>query len=464
MYCDDGEADLQFIHFGSNASFIQRTTDLFNEQTGNLMGHTLRVVTVTYFPYMDFNRDNEEPGTSVTPKDSVDTRLLTTFTRTLNFTYEIYEDPEKAFGREKEGKFDGMIGQLQREEADFCTISAPSTKRMKVVQYLWAYPADLMTVISLKPSLLPKHLSLIRPFERELWFAVVVSVVAWGVILWLLQRAWRWVSRGRGVRLSTAFMYGWGALLEQPHYDPSISTSGRMLVGWWLVFSLIITTAYRSSMVAHMTVQGMSQPLETFNDLVKQDGWSWGTEPWLLSGVLSDYFSKHNHPVIQEIYKKMEVLVAEEALKKVLKGGYSLIDFENYIAIIIAAHYTDVYGNTPFFVSKKGFAVISSYGWSFRKGAPFYLRFSQLMHRLEDAGIVNHWIQDTLDRRVRQIRKATDLKPQANQRIVSQEDNIRVVLGLQHLQGAFYLLLLGSGVSIIVLIGENLAPQHSKLS
>lgn len=73
------------------------------------------------------------------------------------------------------------------------------------------------------------------------------------------------------------------------------------------MFSLIITTAYRSSMVAHMTVQGMSQPLETFEDLVKQDGWRWGTEPWLLSGVLSDYFSKHTDPVIHQIYKKMEV-------------------------------------------------------------------------------------------------------------------------------------------------------------
>lgn len=61
-----------------------------------------------------------------------------------------------------------------------------------------------------------------------------------------------------------------------------------------------------------------------------------------------------------------QVLVATEALKKVLAGGYSLIDFENYIAIIIATHYTDFYGNTPFFVSKKGFSIISSYGWSFR--------------------------------------------------------------------------------------------------
>lgn len=82
-----------------------------------------------------------------------------------------------------------------------------------------------------------------------------------------------------------------------------------MLAGWWLVFSLIITTGYRSSLIAHLTVQGKTKPIETLEDLVNADSWRWGTEPWLLRGIPHDYYSKHTHPVVMEIHRRMEVTI-----------------------------------------------------------------------------------------------------------------------------------------------------------
>ena len=80
-----------------------------------------------------------------------------------------------------------------------------------------------------------------------------------------------------------------------------------MLVGWWLVFCLIITTGFRSSLVAHLTIQAKTPTLDTFNDLVNEDSWSWCTEPWLYKGAAYEYFSKHTDPVVNEIYKHMKV-------------------------------------------------------------------------------------------------------------------------------------------------------------
>ncbi|KAG7162356.1 Glutamate receptor ionotropic, delta-1-like 13, partial [Homarus americanus] len=359
------------------------------------MGHRLSIVSVPHFPYMDFDRDIE-PGSIIIAKDSIDTRLIHTFAAKLNFTFEHRAEPELTWGLEKNGTFNGMIGQLQREETDFCTIAGPTPERLKVVDYLRGYPSDPMTVTSLKPSLLPQHLSLIRPFEGELWGALLASVVAWGVLMWLMQRAWQWVVRGRGVKFSTALLYGWGALLEQPPPNPSVSDSGRLLVGWWLVFCLVITTGFRSSLIAHLTVQGKTVPIESFEDLVKLNNWKWGTEPWLLKGVPYDYFSKHTDPVVQTIFKHMEKVSAEEGLQKVKAGGYSLIDWENYLSIVIASYYTDDRGNTPFYISKQGISIMAAFGWGFRKGAPFYRRFSQLMFRLEDAGVINHWTKEVI--------------------------------------------------------------------
>ncbi|XP_071533351.1 glutamate receptor ionotropic, delta-2-like [Panulirus ornatus] len=367
LYCNTGQQGVQLINIWNLTLAFQNTSNLFKDLLQNFMGHKFRIVTTPHFPYMDYHWMNREESNRVTPRDSLDVRLINAFSRTLNFTFEIFAEPDRTFGDEVEdGIFNGMIGQLQREETDFSTILAPTPGRLKVVEFLRGYPADKMVVTSLKPALLPARLALIRPFSEELWLAVVASVVAWGVLLWLLQKAWWWLVGGPRVRFSTALLYGWGALLEQPPHDPSISTSGRLLVGWWLVFCLVITTGFRSSLIAHLTIQGRSGTLDTFKDLVEKDGWRWCTEPWLYGGATYEYFSRHPDSVVKQIHEGMEVLLVDEALRKVSQGGYSLIDFKILITVVIASRYTDTMGNTPFYISNHGISVFAASGWGIR--------------------------------------------------------------------------------------------------
>ncbi|XP_069951439.1 uncharacterized protein [Cherax quadricarinatus] len=306
LYCYNGEPDVQLVHQKSLTFPGQANNVLFQDQLQDFSGHKFRVGTVAYFPYIDYKMDSNEPGSRVTLKDSLDTRLLSTFSTKLNFTYDIREDPERSWGVWNNGVFNGMIGHLQREEIDFCTESAPTPERLMTVEYARGYPSDLMVVASLKPTLLPQYLSFVRPFTGELWVALLVSVVVWSVIMWLLLRAWQWVVSGREVKFKTVIMFGWGVLLGQPPPDPSTNVSGQVLVGWWLLFSLVVTTGYSSSLVAHLTVQGTSPPLETLQDILKQHNWKWGTESSLYKGAVIEYFSKHTDPVVKEINQKME--------------------------------------------------------------------------------------------------------------------------------------------------------------
>ncbi|XP_071533863.1 probable glutamate receptor [Panulirus ornatus] len=452
LYCRSGQMDIKLNRQWNMDMNISDTKHLFYGEMHNMMGHKLDIVTVMRFPYIFFTRDTEAPGTTVTLQDSLDARLIKVFAQALNFTFEIREDPDRSWGLETEkGVHGGMVGHLQREESDLCTAVGPTPARMKILEYLRGYDSDVMAVISLKPSLLPEHLSLIRPFEGELWLAVVVSVVAWGVILWLLQRAWWWVAGGPGVRFNTALLYGWGALLERPPSDPSTNTSGQVLLGWWLVFCLVVNTAYRSSLIAHMTVQGKSKPIETFEDVVNQDGWRWGSEPWPYKGLPLLYFTEHKNPTIRKIYQHMEMMGVDDALSKVLAGSFSLIHWKIYTTIIISSRYTDSRGHTPFYISKQGASIMSSIGWGTRKGAPFYPRFKKVFSRLEDAGLISYLKKDVINRRIRENRNEATLDLQ----VTPSEESSQVVLGMQHMQGAFYLLFLGYGVSLLTLLGET---------
>ncbi|XP_053641763.2 glutamate receptor U1-like [Cherax quadricarinatus] len=444
------------MYRGSITSLVSHTEDLLQEQLSNLMGHKFRVVALRHFPFMDYQTVTKEPGSAIIPTDCMDTRFLNIFSAKLNFTYYIYEQRESQWGVPTDGVFDGMIGELQREETDFCLIAAPTPERLRVTEYARAYPSTDLVIVSLKPTLLPEFWAFFRPFKGELWLGLLVSVVVWGVTLWLLQRAWHWASGGRGQDFITALMYGWGALLQTPPSDPSVNVSGQVLVGWWLVFCLIIGTAFTSSLIAHLTVQEKSPTLETFQDLLNQQNWKWGTEKWLLSGVPLEYFSRHFDPVVQQIYKKMQILPVDEALKNVAQGSFSFITFKEYVSIIIASRYADSLGNTPFYISKTSVSMMAAFGWCIRKGAPFYPRFSQLMRRLEDSGVTAYWRQDVIARRVRENRETAALQAMAPEIYTANEDKRQVVLGLNHLKGAFYLLLVGCGVAFLILVGENL--------
>lgn len=80
-----------------------------------------------------------------------------------------------------------------------------------------------------------------------------------------------------------------------------------MLVGWWLVYCLLICTAYKSTLISHLTVQEFTKPIETIEDLVKAADHTWSIEPWLLTGIPREYFSRHSDPVVKKVYKEMEV-------------------------------------------------------------------------------------------------------------------------------------------------------------
>lgn len=50
------------------------------------MGHTLKVVTLSYFPFVAYDQDNVGPDGLLSPVDSLDTRILNTIAAHLNFT------------------------------------------------------------------------------------------------------------------------------------------------------------------------------------------------------------------------------------------------------------------------------------------------------------------------------------------------------------------------------------------
>ncbi|KAK8747100.1 hypothetical protein OTU49_016993, partial [Cherax quadricarinatus] len=175
LFCNNGEAGIKVIN-KVNFSMMSHLEDTqFIDESHNFMGHRMRFAVIRYFPYSDYTPLTEEAGSLVLFRDCVDARLVMVLSSLLNVSMEIREVPERSWGTENNGIFNGMLGYFQQEEIDIGGPLGSTEERMKVVEFAGAYQADVISLVSLQPTPLPQHMSIIRPFTGSLWLALLVS-------------------------------------------------------------------------------------------------------------------------------------------------------------------------------------------------------------------------------------------------------------------------------------------------
>ncbi|XP_071536194.1 uncharacterized protein [Panulirus ornatus] len=152
----------------------------------------------------------------------------------------------------------------------------------------------------------------------------------------------------------------------------------------------------------------------------------------------------------------MQYAPEEEQFRRVLAGGYSYITFKFPALPSVAATYTNKQGYTPIHISRTEYPPFAGDGWGFRIGAPYRRCISRMMFRLKEGGLINYWLDDVIANHVRNTANTRDDEEKTQDKNLQAEEGQRV-LGLDHLQGAFYLLFLGCGVAFVFLLVENLA-------
>ncbi|XP_066937275.1 glutamate receptor-like [Macrobrachium rosenbergii] len=354
------------------------------------------------------------------------------------------------------GTWNGASGVIQRQEADFSTATSIFLERLIMSDFKQAYPADPFIIVSLKPQLLPQYLVIIRPYKVSVWIAILAVIIVWGLSLWAIQTAHSYYAKKDSMSLTTAIFFSFAVILEDPPSRPPSNFLGQMLVGWWLAVCFLLSTGYRSSLVAHLTAQGKTEPIDNYNDLVAKPQWRWGCDEVVLYGVADSYFRQSTTPVIKQVAKKVESVSVNTGLKKVLDGWYSLLTSRNRIRTEIEPKYANNYGQTPFYLSKQGYDLTPGLGWMFRKGAPFLPRFAKLTDRLIEGGIINYWLKNVMASNARSARKGNKQEnKQAQTTDDTTADETKIILRMGHMIGVFLTYLVGVLISTLAFVVEN---------
>ncbi|XP_068220949.1 uncharacterized protein [Palaemon carinicauda] len=409
LYCKNGTS--RILHISSWPVETDVTWDvtwemkMISDEGRDLQGHLLRIVGTIYYPFTDMKPITEQPDSLMTLLDSLDKRLLEVLSNVLNFKYEVQLPSDRLPGYNRGNKgWTGKIGDIQDNLADICLPTAPSAERLKIIDFTKSFDGDGLVIVSLKPEVLPQYLIITRPFAVDVWIYLITSILIWGASLWALQKAVSSFGKGKPISFSESMFYSWAVMLEDPPMQTPSSVSGQMMVGWWLVASLLISTGFRSSLVAHITVPGKTKPLNSFTDMIKRPNYRWGIDS-RVHGFAISIFGNNPDPVVQYVGKSLEVSNLEDGLKRTSTGSFSLMATKRGLITYIMSNYADKYGQTPFYLSKQSFTMSYESGWGFRKGAPFYPLLTSTLARLTESGITQYWMDDLLAYRSQRAEK-----------------------------------------------------------
>ncbi|XP_041986304.1 glutamate receptor 1-like [Aricia agestis] len=209
----------------------------------------------------------------------------------MEITFEIKFVVDGKYGKENPqaaGGWDGMVGELVRQEVDL--VIAPLTmtvSREAVVDFSkpflsFSEPHDPDE----NPDLITMF-SFFRPLSLEVWLLVLCSVFVVGLCLYLVSRfsphEWRLMSTTTNQNLEEAddnrttlvnefsfwnsIWFSLGSFMQQGSDMAPRSISGRIISTVWWFFAFVLVSTYTANLTSYLTVNRINEPLRLYTKI-----------------------------------------------------------------------------------------------------------------------------------------------------------------------------------------------------
>ncbi|XP_067682645.1 probable glutamate receptor [Haliotis asinina] len=209
--------------------------------------------------------------------------LLEEIATLLNFTFDAAIPADKEFGRVLNGSWTGLILELQNRELDMAIAPLTVTvEREAVVDFTFPYYYDkAVGIYKLPHPNRTKWLKLIRPFKGTVLLCLAISLVVVAALLCMMEMVWSSLtsditSPAGSSHFQESLWYLYGAMLSHGGSQQPRSESGRILVGFWWLFCIVIAASYSGTLIAFLTVNRDILPFSSIADIASQNEYRWG--------------------------------------------------------------------------------------------------------------------------------------------------------------------------------------------
>ncbi|XP_067671610.1 probable glutamate receptor [Haliotis asinina] len=300
-----GKEGRQWDIVDSSSTTRLNKTSLFPNTRYGLNGRKLIVVALEWKPF-----SVKERGSDVIDYSGISGEYMDYLSIRFNFSYRYTEPQDNLWGHKSEdGNWTGIVGVLQREEADMCSVPyAFNVERAKVMEFTYPVLIEYSTVMYKTSEDKNKTWKvLISCFKWEVYAVGVAVILVVGLLYACLLRSTP--NQSRDVQLMRKYvccnglMVGIQPPLHQSSEEMPVFDSGRILFSCWWLFCLIMVAVYRGNLMAFLAISRTVVPFSTLEELANQDVYDVGAP---VGSYLSLALMSSNQTTLKTIWKKIE--------------------------------------------------------------------------------------------------------------------------------------------------------------
>ncbi|TRY73866.1 hypothetical protein TCAL_14003, partial [Tigriopus californicus] len=382
----------------------------------NLFGRVIHASAVIYPPF--FNQVQDSNGNGLF-QEGIEMELVKTITKSINAKLKVRTPTDGEFwGRDKDGdgKFDGMVGDLQFDRADlgFAQVFAKA-ERLSIMDFSLEYDYDYDAFLVLKPSPLPQIVAMVRPFKTSTW---IWSVIVFGasclfVGLYELFDVQNSLEGAKGILFLIS-----ATLMESNQLCHKWNTfTGRVFMATFLIGVFILSKGYSGGLVSFLTVPLTKKPINSIQGVVDA---GLPTSSRGGSSFIS-YVSKS--PLIMELRDSHQShRDYDMAFKNFSRGEIILFQSLQLFQVEIRKRLTNEYGETRAHIVGD-YPRFHRVALGLGKMSPLTAIVNDRVQKIKESGMIKFWTATAMER----IGKLADSK--------SRPKNI--VLGWNELEGHF---------------------------
>ncbi|XP_066945637.1 glutamate receptor 1-like [Macrobrachium rosenbergii] len=263
----------------------------------------------------------------------------------LSINYTLKEVADNTYGAldlNKEGGWNGMVGELVRKEADIAIAPLTITSsRERVIDFTKPFMTLGISIMIKKPvKQKPGIFSFMSPLSEEIWMCVVCAYVGVSIVLFLVSRfsPYEWKmkesfskpSLTNDFSMCNSLWFTLAAFMQQGVDLCPRSVSGRIVGSVWWFFTLILVSSYTANLAAFLTVERMVTPIKSADDLARQTEVEYGTRE---GGSSKEFFQRSKVSVYSRMWEFMSsrphvfTSTYEEGIERVRnsKGKYAFL-------------------------------------------------------------------------------------------------------------------------------------------
>ncbi|GIY02572.1 lig_chan-Glu_bd domain-containing protein [Caerostris darwini] len=222
-----------------------------------------RVLNIAAIPNHGFLTVENVSGVPV--MQGADGKLITCIIDKLKFKYKVFPPPDLEWGAFKNGSWSGIIGMLDRGEADMgITYMAVTEERFQVVDFSAPYATLDRTFIVKAPGYMPQIAAYTYPFGKSVWISFILLMI---VVTMLFQK-----TMFKNMSFVASFLAVLGSVLSHSIDDARYGQVSwkRIVFGVWLSIATVMPFLYNTSFLSFITVPERMPAINDFKDLSKE--------------------------------------------------------------------------------------------------------------------------------------------------------------------------------------------------